>query len=764
MKDAEDVFRAKTISLYHFLGRQDLGLIIPTYQRPYSWKKEHVFDLIDDVVAGLEDMMKTRADDAFTYIGTVITTDGSEISRATGSSHPPSQLLEVVDGQQRISTITIISLALLVNLIEQLDKISRAREVTKGVSGELDKVLRILKFVSGHLEDILLGKKHGFNETNKYVRLIRADHDQWLTQGTQTRSPLAFMVGRYQQARETNIRFTTQTPPDWDGTNHEQQRFKEVLAAIGDFYIQDDPSSSAFGGLPTFVEISGAENIQKQLLPNLSFPEGNFGVDETREKEIKDAVRLATFTSYFLNRVAFTNVKGEDENFAFEVFQSLNTTGEPLNAYETFKPKVIRAIDQQRYPISPEAALFQSIDKTLARPNTQDKKRRLVTESIIYFALANDGKRVGKNLGLQTKYFRDSFKRQKLESKAIERRDYLQLFSTTCEVTYVFMDGTLQNYGGLVSILSSDEDAKTCFKFLSDIRHTIVLPLIAIFYNACRDRQHFPDQEKLVTRADIRSLIKALTAFSVLWRAAFGGTNGIDAIYRAITERYASVPQNKLSISTLKADLLNILETRETRKGGPLANFELWIELAVRSEIYTQEKLSKLLLLIAHHDTIPDSASPGLVKQGTRNCSPGFSIANYMEVELEVEHVAPQSAITAGAWPEDVRSDRKARNYIGNLVLVPKLANVGLGNRSWLEKRKIFQALSNTNPEERARVLKEAGFHLTDRIKEILNDSTHVPGVASIAKYDGEWNQLMIDKRGRRLLDLCHTKLRKWIA
>ena len=64
---------------------------IPRFQRPYSWEKTNVEQLIDDVWDSYE------ANDAEYFIGSLIT-----IEREKG------RLYDVVDGQQRLTTLNLI--------------------------------------------------------------------------------------------------------------------------------------------------------------------------------------------------------------------------------------------------------------------------------------------------------------------------------------------------------------------------------------------------------------------------------------------------------------------------------------------------------------------------------------------------------------------------------------------------------------------------------------------------------------------------------
>lgn len=65
---------------------------IPNYQRPYSWNQDNVSDLINDVLDAFENGVKEY------FIGSIITIDKSKEDKQ----------FEVVDGQQRLTTLTLI--------------------------------------------------------------------------------------------------------------------------------------------------------------------------------------------------------------------------------------------------------------------------------------------------------------------------------------------------------------------------------------------------------------------------------------------------------------------------------------------------------------------------------------------------------------------------------------------------------------------------------------------------------------------------------
>ena len=80
------------ISIKQLLAKKNLS--IPPYQRPYKWTEENVNQLIDDI---LENCSKKKS--AY-RLGTIV-------------FHEDGGLLNIVDGQQRTITVTLLALALL---------------------------------------------------------------------------------------------------------------------------------------------------------------------------------------------------------------------------------------------------------------------------------------------------------------------------------------------------------------------------------------------------------------------------------------------------------------------------------------------------------------------------------------------------------------------------------------------------------------------------------------------------------------------------
>lgn len=74
---------------------------IPRYQRPYAWKAEQIEDFWSDL---------TTDDDTY-FVGNII---------CNTSRLADDKVIEIIDGQQRILTITIFCAAL-IDILDELD-------------------------------------------------------------------------------------------------------------------------------------------------------------------------------------------------------------------------------------------------------------------------------------------------------------------------------------------------------------------------------------------------------------------------------------------------------------------------------------------------------------------------------------------------------------------------------------------------------------------------------------------------------------------
>lgn len=87
----EDIFKPQSLTIGELFGNKDALYQIPRYQRPYSWGEEQLSKLWDD-------LREAQQYEPNYFLGSVITAKPEEASN----------YLDIVDGQQRLTTILIM--------------------------------------------------------------------------------------------------------------------------------------------------------------------------------------------------------------------------------------------------------------------------------------------------------------------------------------------------------------------------------------------------------------------------------------------------------------------------------------------------------------------------------------------------------------------------------------------------------------------------------------------------------------------------------
>lgn len=101
---------------------------IPSFQRPYSWTTKEAGQLLDDLTLALEEQTEEGAADSREYfLGAMLLN-----SAAPTAADSSSSIHDIVDGQQRLVTLTIL-LAVLRDLLAQTD-----RELPRGLREQIE--------------------------------------------------------------------------------------------------------------------------------------------------------------------------------------------------------------------------------------------------------------------------------------------------------------------------------------------------------------------------------------------------------------------------------------------------------------------------------------------------------------------------------------------------------------------------------------------------------------------------------------------------
>ena len=749
MTEISDIFEAHPRCVAEFMRQPGQAFYIPAYQREYSWGTENIVRLFDDVAHGVE-LLLTQ-DDAITFIGTLITIHDRDSVTSDPLVQVPTRVMTVIDGQQRLTTLLLMNIAL-------HDELSSRHTRFAKRTGEAELWLyhQCIQTQSDLIHTIEEDMTHGDGDYRYYPRMTRAYCDRWSRKASDAiyDSEIAYLLHQYgSYARKSSGRRFQVA-----GDTTVRKSFGLVRSTLRKAIARGDHEQIDY---PSTTRIGTSRDLMHVLF-NGALP-GDFCeyLESGDQADFEELFRLLVFARFLLTRVAVTVVTAKSEDYAFDMFESLNTTGEPLTAIETFKPIVIREETLAGYSSSVARSCMGQVDDYIGK--FRPERRQAITSGLLVpFALAESGIKLSKHLNSQRRYLRDRF--ETLCQPALDEREKLAFLQHLANTTRFLQGVWHRSEWGLSEpslegeiILSSID--KVCLDLLRLATHTIAIAPLARFYSARREGHEVAIDEA----------IRAVAAFFALWRGAKGGTAGIDDKYRHLMSHGLEARDVPRLARIHKAqpvaeDLRKYFRAR--LEEADLGSRELWIEAATETPVYDRSKpLTRFLLLAAMHDTIPDEQHPGVVKQGRSGV---LDLLNYRtwvdETMVTVEHVAPQYRDEESDWSDSLYEDADLKHRLGNLLLLPGSANASLSNKPWPHKREIFRYLAAKSPDEAAAIEVDAKGKGWPIPAEITKMQSYLSLTASVAAHEGEWDADIVDLRSTTLAGLAWDNLAPWLG
>jgi hypothetical protein len=773
--EAKEIFEAASRSVRELLNENGLGLYIPAYQRPYGWDKDNVEKLIDDTLHGFSRLRES--DDSFTFLGTIITIHDTNYSTV----HPivkdevPSKVLIVIDGQQRLCSLALLAVCLHNQIRIRHSKVFTPlnRELSVAEEWLNGQSLNFLKTLAS-----CIFEQQAYGDSPIYPRIIRAFDDQWSKKSSLAKydSPIAHLISEYSKIAEAEKPRDFRPNPRQDIGDGEAElvrRYREIRGFLNILAAAKD--SESIEGMPELSEIADNKKFQRSLFSH------DFPVEVVQElkgapsPEFSELIRLLMLAAYVLHRVAMTVVKGKNEDYAFTIYESLNTTGEPLTAFETFKPRVVSSEGIGEYESSLPRGHIDGIGDYLSQFKAGTQLQIATRDLLVSFALAETGYKLPKRLADQRTYLKDEYDRY--AENPTERVNFLKhLHETSDFVQHVWEPGKsgTPNFHRL-PVDATTDSMKLCIAFLRKLNHSVVVAPIVRFYSEALHADPGRQQQSI---QDLEDAIRAMTAFSVFWRASRRTTANIDREYRYIMSGVSSrnfpplarkaqrgkefTLEPSIDVTSLKQEL-----SARLHESGGISSRETWVSQASYLPIYEiSGVLTRFLLLAAYHDTVEDEEKPGLIIPGKEQVNPCFTFEGWRnESHLSVEHIAPREA--GGNWSAWLYSDRETVHRIGNLVLAPLPANSSFGNRPWQEKRVLYSALGAKSKENARDILAKSssqGIGFGESTEKLIDMSTYTPHLAALGEKIDEWDQDFLQERSERLLHLVWSRLYPWIS
>lgn len=753
MINIEKAFVTENRSVFDFFQQPGMGFYIPLYQREYSWDSDNIEQLLEDISKGIERLAEGNDSDEIRFLGTIITvaeTNKNNI-QPQDTQALPSRIEKLIDGQQRLSTISIFATLLYKHICLIASKIKKDDNYR-------EELLEICETWKERLY-VIFSLDLGRGNPRKKPKIIRGQKDKWTRDGdvdSSYKSPIANYLGKFINVIHEEIDFFV---PD---KNVLGQNIVQNIKAIENWLrriVINAHVTSTDDFLPAWrlIDKINEEHIwlyDRQELKSL------VNEKETQNKKasnyiVNELVQLFSVCHYLTERCCFTIIQPSNDDWAFDMFQSLNATGTPLTAIETFKPAVVVETQENEteFKGSSNEKHFSKIEELFKKSLTAQQKSRLTNDFLTSFATSYDGSKLSSHFSHQRKWLDKNFKElENYESK----KKFVRFFGNYAQ----FYRLGLLEYNGkdsqLFPLISNSLDAELAsilLLFLKDCNHKMAWTILG----------HFYDDVIIGKPNSINNFIeitKTLAAFYAIWRSAKSNA-GLDNVYREFFKNVRIAEE--ISVTEVKEHFKVALEKND------LFEYELWAKKAFIELKYNNSTcISKLALLISAHDTMPDEDNPGLMKVAVKGTSDYLNLEKWNSNDLStIEHVAPVK--NDGTWDEGLYDvENELFHSIGNLTLLPPSINTSASNKGWAEKYLYYRHLSEKDPkvlQELANKANSNGVVLSkDTISKLQASdyNSHIESIVSLGEA-GIWNAAFVERRAKKIIEIFWDIIIKWI-
>ena len=738
------------------------GFYVPLYQREYTWEQDNIDQLFDDLVLGVNQL--TKDENATTFLGTTIlaTISDSQRSKTAEVRAQPTGVRIVIDGQQRISTLAILSIQVISKLRSLKDRVPLG-EPYSDLQNATDSFIARLT----NLHAIALGR--GANPSQK-PKIIHAREDKWTYTGPDSayRSPVAHYIAHYIRNGNARDAFDALSSETGARVRRNVKVIDEWLDAVCNAHL---PETQLHGQFPA-ASLMIANRIQGYVLGFHSHKINKLfkGVEANGNENNSSAAamyQLLLLSYYLLRRCGFNRLQPTREEWGFDMFQSLNATGTPLTVMETFLPQVMQAEERagSDWDATPSRRSMGDIQELFDATSTNEKKNQRTNELLRAWALCYEGKKLGNKFSQQRTWLTRVYEKD-LPSLA-EKRIFLAKFARSAQFFYYawYMDD--YESPGCINELGDHSDGELgslLVRYLRDARSKLSAPVLMRLYSQVADGDTSP--EEFIEGA------KACAAFFTLWRAA-NSTSGLDDIYRKYfhgSEQPVSVAKHNwkdhsdpISVASLKRYFLDVLAEKgiETR--------DKWIVASNRFLLYTElRELCRFVLFIAAHDRIADGSNPGLTVAGTMGTCDLLRLKRWTEKSFKsIEHVAPQNPGAGHTWDQSIYGNQLVHT-VGNLILLPIDLNKFVDNKNWDVKLLHYGHVGERDAGKLKQLSEDAkkrGVVLSKRATNALQKASYSCAVEPVLKLgrNGSWDANLILKRTRQIKEFAWDTLFSWL-
>ena len=813
------LFEAQALTMKDIADNLTLGFVIPEYQREYQWDERNVTRLHEDILNGMyrlgereehsKEKDKSNGTDTsmYTFLGTIIHVSNSR--HAEKETDFDGESLDVIDGQQRLTTLALIACAVCEVLREKYSKINFEElnlndDQRKWLKRELDYWLGRMYLCAAGKQSI------GYNETYWFSRIIREPLDFRGTSDSESDycSPIGSFIKKFEEYTKTAYSIDvaqkeggdTELPSLIKILDGESLHFKpyykialDLISQIGDENWYKQGKDAEMFNI-TWINKGLCRSLLKKL-PIAESPKDKIFniIAKSKEKEsiFKELIYTMIYASYFHSYVSLVQVISRDEYLAFDIFDALNTTGLPLTALETLKPQVKKYIDRtpslrnaMKDNVIQEAKELFKNTETYLKDAIELKSRdhhKETKDLIVTFALYWSGKKMSNNLPDQRNYLRREFRDSEREVKSRHNRkspiNFLKALNTVTKFRrYYWTEGGIEEVNQF-HVEDDAEQVKLLMRVVFDMNHSLTLPILARYWI-----QEEGKRKRTNPTDNFLSVLRAMVAFIVFWRGYTGSTGRIDTEFRELMSKPFDLCAKHKAASDVKSvrELKSELKRRFNDRFGKFSNGTLdaiddkssWVKRAAVQPLYEKSIPLVRFIIFASRDGAKASIDkPGLLEKS--DDIPTSGEAGFLHVSKwnekgysTVEHVAPRTRRgEESAWDERLYSHDTIIHSLGNLVLLPSLENSTISNMEWEMKKTLYNALLSQNKKEVEAWIskaKDGGTAISTRVESNLTEEYALPLLDSITKVE-QWNSEVVLSRSKNICELCWDKIRGWL-
>jgi len=679
-------FKHDAVSLNDFFSLGGRGFYVPYYQRSYSWDEENARKLVEDIFSSIKRTPDKSNNSIF--LGTVILHDEKSIQIGVHSDTPNllAKISNVVDGQQRITSIAMLACVIhgqIAEMVPRLRALAGSATEFESLAIELtDEQPHIRRFYS--VEITRTGASPGWKP-----KIIRAGDasahlvsDQWTLNGnindfyrSNTSSFLSQYIAEISLDTIKMDRRVGSVINIFRNAIAEQISSADAVLALRLLSANtvSDGSLSAFMAYPPDLAVL-------HVLP------------EDEQSIYYGGLLLLAACAFLKNSCHLVVIECPDLGLAFDMFQSLNATGTPLTAFEVFKPQLVKAW-KINYPTTVKPQVDR-IERVFEVESKSREKTDLTDKVIVASALVFNGMEISARFSEERDWLTDTLEKSLDTSKMPtgQSLDFVTCIADQAEYILDFVKSKkpskkLTTFPLCVKLQSMGltpqqaDRAALCVFYLKDAGHQICHSVLSVFFSKLLRAQDNA-ATKTTAATEFVSVCEATAAFFTLYMGA-QLSRFPDSDYRSLFQSgaanisFANGIGNQ-SAAFVKTAFRSALQNQKIYDAtDPDSARQLWVALAKEKPWYSRRAVCRFALFASAHDAAPDltPGNEGLFTNGMPNSANFLNCAAWHASQNEViEHIATRDK------PSNIKfnSHFDASVYPGNNSVVDKIGNLTL--------------------------------------------------------------------------------------